>query len=255
MLVMNSTEPILERALLNPQPNTNEYYDAIKIFVAICEFLDPYDLLKLECVCKKFKDYLRSKDSEAIELLWKHSRNTYTPFNDYEVLTGMSERDYTKLLCIKNGCQRCGRGRNNIYNNTYNSDNVCVYFIPKEQKFIEQIPNVRKETLKAIPTVSHKDPLGKGEKQYWISTYFKVDQILSKLSAREKIEFLMDKEDESKFLIEEDRKQTDELILQLATRLSENSNLYTFFDEYQHSSYMANDESDLLMIGMNLQYT
>ncbi|CAJ0638981.1 5147_t:CDS:2 [Entrophospora sp. SA101] len=239
MLVMNSTEPILERALLNPQPNTNEYYDAIKIFVAICEFLDPYDLLKLECVCKKFRDYLRSKDNEAIELLWKHSRNTYTPFNDYEVLTGMSERDYTKLLCIKNGCQRCER--------------LCKTCLT--ENIMRQIPNVRKETLKAIPTVSHKDPLGKGEKQYWISTYFKVDQILSKLSASEKIEFLMDKEDESKFLIEEDRKQTDELILQLATRLSENSNLYTFFDEYQHSSYMANDESDLLMIGMNLQYT
>lgn len=129
MFVMNSTEPSLERALLNPRPNTNEYYNAIKVFVAICEFLDPYDLLKLECVCKKFNVYLRSKDHEAIELLWKHSRNTYTPFNDYEVLTGMSEREYTKLLCIKNGCQRCGGGRNNIHNN----NNVYVYFIPKER--------------------------------------------------------------------------------------------------------------------------
>jgi hypothetical protein len=57
------------------------------------------------------------------------------------------------------------------------------------------------------------------------------------------------------FRISVDELETDELILQLATRLSEDSNLFTFFDEYQHSNYMANDESDLLMIGMNLQYT
>ncbi|CAJ0632009.1 16066_t:CDS:2, partial [Entrophospora sp. SA101] len=45
--------------------NRAEEYDdvddvTIDIFVSICKYLDSYELLKLECVCTKFCDYLKN---------------------------------------------------------------------------------------------------------------------------------------------------------------------------------------------------
>nr|CAG8435614.1 5143_t:CDS:2 [Entrophospora candida] len=246
------------KVLINSdKANIKQYDFAINIFVSFCKYLDPCELLKLECVCMKFCNYLRSEHS-AIASLWKHSRNTYTPFNEYEVLSGMSERDYTKLLCLKNGCQQCGEGRFNYHHQEQlrqqqHHHNVSVYFIPRvrlckpclaqnvlsEKNFIENL-NACKDVLNAIPTVSHKDPWGKGEKHYWIIDYYRMEEKLVGLSDEEKSQLLEEKEEESRLLIKDDEKrhkmmmansneilnsvneieETEQLMLELATRFS-----------------------------------
>ncbi|CAJ0632005.1 16063_t:CDS:2 [Entrophospora sp. SA101] len=240
--------------------NRAEEYDdvddvTIDIFVSICKYLDSYELLKLECVCTKFCDYLRSK-RPAIEMLWKHSRNDD---DDDKTLSGMSERDYAKLLCIKNGCQKCRE-----------VNDVCVYFIPRvrlckpclaqnvfrEKDFID----CNKDILKAIPTVCHQDPWGKGEKHYWKLDYYRMEKLFELSGDDEKkSKLLEEKEKESKLIIKDDEErhnkimkkiiiindkekediniinshdieETEQLMIELATRLSlgETVNHYLF---------------------------
>ncbi|CAJ0747711.1 6080_t:CDS:2 [Entrophospora sp. SA101] len=236
--------------------NRAEEYDdvddvTIDIFVSICKYLDSYELLKLECVCTKFCDYLRSK-RPAIEMLWKHSRNDD---DDDKTLSGMSERDYAKLLCIKNGCQKCRE-----------VNDVCVYFIPRvrlckpclaqNKDFID----CNKDILKAIPTVCHQDPWGKGEKHYWKLDYYRMEKLFELSGDDEKkSKLLEEKEKESKLIIKDDEErhnkimkkiiiindkekediniinshdieETEQLMIELATRLSlgETVNHYLF---------------------------
>ncbi|CAG8536221.1 946_t:CDS:2 [Ambispora leptoticha] len=80
---------------------------APEIFINICKFLPPIDLLSLAQVCRLFNEYLSSKESESTELIWRKARLTFLSTFDIGPPDGMSERDYIRLI-VEKGCQLCG---------------------------------------------------------------------------------------------------------------------------------------------------
>ncbi|KAG9283959.1 hypothetical protein G9A89_005466 [Geosiphon pyriformis] len=79
---------------------------APEILIDICGFLPPEDLNRLGLTCKKLFDFLFST-SESTQLIWGHSRKSYSGFHlQLPTPEGMSELEYTKLVYGKK-CQFC----------------------------------------------------------------------------------------------------------------------------------------------------
>ncbi|RIA99424.1 hypothetical protein C1645_857132 [Glomus cerebriforme] len=82
-----------------------------ELFIDICSFLPPADLLSLSQVCRKFHGYLRAPNSLATQQIWKESRLQFIPNEDLPPPEGMSEEKYVELLMMERGCQICKRNK------------------------------------------------------------------------------------------------------------------------------------------------
>jgi hypothetical protein len=81
-----------------------------EIFINICQYLPPIDLISLARVCKQFHGYLCSTDSFTTKEIWKNSRITFLPFVQMPPPEGMTELQYVKFISER-GCQFCGKPR------------------------------------------------------------------------------------------------------------------------------------------------
>ncbi|CAJ0753534.1 22505_t:CDS:2 [Entrophospora sp. SA101] len=81
-----------------------------EIFIEICRYLHPVELVNLTFVCKKFRRWLLAVSNFGTEQIWKFSRTTYLP-NLPAAPKGLPEQCYVFLHLIELGCQFCGKGR------------------------------------------------------------------------------------------------------------------------------------------------
>ncbi|CAG8682575.1 11294_t:CDS:2 [Gigaspora margarita] len=77
-----------------------------EMFINICQYLPPKDLLSLAQVCKLFNRYLCSENSTTTQEIWRTSRIEFLPFLQMPPPDGMNERQYVKLV-LDRGCQFC----------------------------------------------------------------------------------------------------------------------------------------------------
>lgn len=82
----------------------------VEVFVDICKYLPPIDLVTLSLVCKKFRRWLIAPSNFGTEQIWRTSRTNFlqtlkSPPN------GISEQCYTFLHLIELGCQFCEAGK------------------------------------------------------------------------------------------------------------------------------------------------
>ena len=63
-------------ATITVDPNHNI---PISIFIKICEYLPPSDLLSLTGVCKRFREFLCSPESQITQDIWRLSRLKFLP--------------------------------------------------------------------------------------------------------------------------------------------------------------------------------
>src|SRR5688572_15779987 len=83
----------------------------VELFIEICLFLPPVDLLTLSQVCRKFRGYLCAPNSYSTQQIWKRSRLQFLPGEDIPPPEGMSEEKYVELLMKSRGCQVCRRSK------------------------------------------------------------------------------------------------------------------------------------------------
>ncbi|CAG8698382.1 13716_t:CDS:2 [Acaulospora morrowiae] len=81
-----------------------------EVFINICKFLRPRDLVSLSAVCKVFAQYLISSSSTTTQQIWKEARTLHLRFLQMDPPEGMDERQYIKLS-VERGCQFCGKPR------------------------------------------------------------------------------------------------------------------------------------------------
>ncbi|KAF0348686.1 f-box domain contaning protein [Gigaspora margarita] len=81
-----------------------------EMFINICQYLPPVDLLSLARVCKRFNGFLSTEHSITTQEIWRASRAEYLPFLQMPPPDGMSERQYIRLV-FERGCQFCGKGK------------------------------------------------------------------------------------------------------------------------------------------------
>ncbi|CAG8434165.1 9203_t:CDS:2 [Scutellospora calospora] len=81
-----------------------------EMFINICQYLPPVDLLSLARICKKFNGFLCTEHSITTQEIWRASRAEYLPFLQMPPPDGMSERQYIRLV-FERGCQFCGKGK------------------------------------------------------------------------------------------------------------------------------------------------
>ncbi|CAG8634222.1 27651_t:CDS:2 [Dentiscutata erythropus] len=81
-----------------------------EMFINICQYLPPVDLLSLARVCKRFNGFLSTENSITTQEIWRASRAEYLPFLQMPPPDGMSERQYIRLV-FERGCQFCGKGK------------------------------------------------------------------------------------------------------------------------------------------------
>ncbi|GBB84633.1 hypothetical protein RclHR1_01120021 [Rhizophagus clarus] len=80
-----------------------------ELFIEICSFLSPHELLTLSQVCRKFRGCLCAPNSLVTQQIWKDSRLKFMPKEDMPPPEGMSEEKYAELLMKERGCQICIR--------------------------------------------------------------------------------------------------------------------------------------------------
>src|SRR4051794_39947580 len=83
----------------------------VELFIEICLFLPPVDLLTLSQVCRKFREYLCAPNSYTTQQIWKESRLKFIPEENMSPPEGMSEEKYVELLMMERSCQVCKRSK------------------------------------------------------------------------------------------------------------------------------------------------
>ncbi|CAG8688349.1 25697_t:CDS:2 [Racocetra persica] len=81
-----------------------------EVFINICKFVPPIDLVTLTTVCKKFRWWLLAPSNFGTEQIWSTSRKLFMP-NLKSPPRGISEQCYISLYLIELGCQFCGAGK------------------------------------------------------------------------------------------------------------------------------------------------
>ncbi|CAG8487992.1 17074_t:CDS:2 [Racocetra fulgida] len=81
-----------------------------EMFINVCQYLPPKDLLSLARVCKRFNGYLSAETSTTTQEIWRASRTAYLPHLQMSPPEGMTERQYVKLV-LERGCQFCDRSK------------------------------------------------------------------------------------------------------------------------------------------------
>ncbi|KAG9293166.1 hypothetical protein G9A89_010503 [Geosiphon pyriformis] len=102
-----------------PQPTnteTNAHLTALapELFIHICKFVPPEDLISLSHVCRKFYGYLTSESCTSTNVMWRESRLGFLEHFSVPPPTFMSEQEYIKLI-IGKGCQLCPERRPRTY--------------------------------------------------------------------------------------------------------------------------------------------
>ncbi|KAG9287399.1 hypothetical protein G9A89_023771 [Geosiphon pyriformis] len=127
---------------------------APELFINICKFLPPRDLLSLAKVCRLFNNYLTSDSSTCTQLIWRESRLKYLPNFDVTPPGLMSERNYIRLI-LKKGCQFCDEGRARMaWINWYYLVKACSDCYEKNlcgQDVLERHYQIPPEFCKALP--------------------------------------------------------------------------------------------------------
>src|SRR4051812_18854089 len=78
-----------------------------EIFIKICEYLAPSDLLTLTGVCKKFHNFLCSPESPITQDIWRVSRVQFLPGLHLPPPKEMYEEKYIKFGNLLTKCQYC----------------------------------------------------------------------------------------------------------------------------------------------------
>ncbi|CAG8442563.1 2332_t:CDS:2 [Diversispora eburnea] len=81
----------------------------VDIFIEICSYLNPTDLISLMGVCNQIRNWLSSTTSSSTQDIWRTSRLKFLPDLQLPPFSDMDELSYIKLGLIENGCQFCGR--------------------------------------------------------------------------------------------------------------------------------------------------
>ncbi|CAG8458232.1 7711_t:CDS:2 [Cetraspora pellucida] len=81
-----------------------------EMFINVCQYLPPKELLSLARVCKRFNGYLSVETSTTTQEIWRASRTAYLPYLQMSPPEGMTERQYVKLV-LERGCQFCDRSK------------------------------------------------------------------------------------------------------------------------------------------------
>src|SRR3990170_1486919 len=74
-----------------------------EVFIDICKFLPPVDLITLSIVCKKFRNWLVARSNFGTEQIWRTARINWLPHLQPPP-SGMSEQCYVFLHLIELGC-------------------------------------------------------------------------------------------------------------------------------------------------------
>ncbi|CAG8500027.1 12585_t:CDS:2 [Ambispora gerdemannii] len=150
-----------------PLINTNSFVSVPpEIFIDVCKYLPPIDLLSLAQVCRLFNAYLASDESTSTQLIWRQSRFNFLPCYSVPPPDNFSEREYLRLI-VEKGCQRCENRRVNSYWINWSflarcccrcfNTNLCL------KETLEQDYNIPHKVIEVLPTRSTRD----------ISIYFK----------------------------------------------------------------------------------
>ena len=110
-LLTSQVDPQRSRCLLTLLPS--------EIFIDICQFLTPWDLVAISLVCRKFRDYLKCTTSFTSMNVWRTSRINTIFFPQLPPPEGLNEMEYCKVVMLEKGCQFC----------TEKSHNVRIYWI------------------------------------------------------------------------------------------------------------------------------
>ncbi|GBC04827.1 hypothetical protein RclHR1_00590013 [Rhizophagus clarus] len=78
-----------------------------EIFIEVCSFLPPADLITLSQVCREFRGYLCAPNSSTTQEIWKKSRLQFISKEEMPPPKGVCEEKYVKLLMTERGCQIC----------------------------------------------------------------------------------------------------------------------------------------------------
>ncbi|CAJ0882911.1 6456_t:CDS:2 [Entrophospora sp. SA101] len=78
-----------------------------EIFIKICEYLPPADLLRLTGVCKRFHNFLCSPESPITQDIWRISRIQFLPGLQLPPPKGMYEEEYVRFGNLLAKCQYC----------------------------------------------------------------------------------------------------------------------------------------------------
>ncbi|RHZ59929.1 hypothetical protein Glove_360g68 [Diversispora epigaea] len=81
----------------------------VDIFIEICGYLNPLDLISLIGVCSQIRNWLSSTTSSSTQDIWRTSRLKFLPYLQLPPFSDMDEQSYIRLGLIENGCQFCGR--------------------------------------------------------------------------------------------------------------------------------------------------
>ncbi|CAG8653890.1 959_t:CDS:1, partial [Paraglomus occultum] len=77
-----------------------------EIFITLCSYISPRDLISLSLTCRLFNSYLCSSTSSTTQHIWRSTRKQYFPNAQTEPYDGLDERVYTILL-LDRACEYC----------------------------------------------------------------------------------------------------------------------------------------------------
>ncbi|CAG8433985.1 490_t:CDS:2 [Scutellospora calospora] len=99
-----------------------------EVFIDICKFVPPVDLVTLTTVCKKFRCWLLAPSNFGTEQIWSTSRMTFIPGLKAPP-KGISEQCYIFLYLIELGCQFCGAGKMDPYGKLPTEAPTKIYWV------------------------------------------------------------------------------------------------------------------------------
>ncbi|CAJ0840931.1 373_t:CDS:2, partial [Entrophospora sp. SA101] len=110
---------------------------SLGILYNICYYLSPQDISMLMCVCKHFKIMLGEKYFPMARIIWKHSRETFTPFKHMDPPFDLTEKQFAMILNFQKGCQICKRKDKTIqiyWVDFIRSCKDCLQYMAKSRK-------------------------------------------------------------------------------------------------------------------------
>nr|CAG8545018.1 15556_t:CDS:2 [Entrophospora candida] len=110
---------------------------SLGILYNICYYLSPQDISMLTCVCKHFKIMLGEKYFPMARIIWKHSRETFTPFKHMGPPFDLTEKQFAMILNFQKGCQICKRKDKTIqiyWVGFIRSCKDCLQYMAKSRK-------------------------------------------------------------------------------------------------------------------------
>ncbi|CAG8540314.1 13538_t:CDS:2 [Ambispora leptoticha] len=114
-----------------------------EIFIHICKYLPPEDLLRLSRTCRSYRDKLFFKESVTTQQIWSTSRQEFLGSLPLPPPEGMDEISYV-CLALERGCQLCGaKTRRKVYwafrvrlcNTCFDKKTISNHRLAKDERF------------------------------------------------------------------------------------------------------------------------